>query len=223
MCCDLIFVILVCKHVGEMVQAKGRNPTLYQILMGVGWIGGGIVGGIIGLILGIVVTDGNGNDDAIGLAIAVGYALGIVCGAGPVYLVAANVTRDPNYRPPQPMPGTSPYGPPPGAPAYRAPLGSTNPYSTSAPQNPFGEQPAYPQSYPPSSPSQPASPPSSSAPAAPGIPSFLPASAFAPASAGPKRVQFYCPSGHLLEEWSTSAGEQRRCPHCGGVAVVPRG
>ena len=60
-------------------------------------------------------------------------------------------------------------------------------------------------------------------PAAPGIPSFLPASAFAPASQGPRRVQFYCPSGHLLEEWSTSAGEQRRCPHCGGVATVPSG
>ena len=33
----LLFVILVCKHVGEMVQAKGRNPLPYQVLMAIGW------------------------------------------------------------------------------------------------------------------------------------------------------------------------------------------
>jgi hypothetical protein len=220
MCCDLIFVILVCKHVGEMVQEKGRNPMPYQILMGMGWIGGGIIGGVIGLVLGIIVSDAGGNGDAAGLGAAIGYVLGITCGAGPVYLVAANVTRDPNYRPPQPLPGASPYGPPPGAPVYGAPPGSINPYGISAPQNPFAEQPDYPQH---SLPQPAASPSSGGAVAVPGIPSFLPASAFAPANPGPKRVQFYCPGGHLLEEWSTSAGQQRRCPHCGGVALVPHG
>lgn len=215
MCCDFIFVILICKHVGEMAQEKGHNPTLYSILMGAGWIGGGIVGAVIGLLLGILFTDanGNGNGDAVGLAFAIGYALGIACGAGPVYLIVANLKRDPNYRRPQPVPGMSPYGPPPGAPVYGAPAGGSNPYGVSAPQNPFSEQPAYP----------PPQPPAGGAAAAPGIPSFLPATAFAPANTGPKRVQFYCPGGHVLEEWSTSAGEQRRCPHCGGVAVVPHG
>jgi len=214
MCCDFIFVILICKHVGEMVQEKGYSGTPYSILMGVGWIGGGIIGGIIGLVLGLLITDANGDGDIVGLMFAIGYALGIACGAGPIYLYAANLKRDPNYRPPQPVPGASPYGPPPGAPVYGAPVGSTNPYGTVAPQNPFAEQPAYP----PAAPQPPASPA-----AAPGIPSFLPASAFAPAPQGPRRVQFYCPSGHLLEEWSTSAGEQRRCPHCGSVATIPSG
>ena len=219
MCCDLLFVILICKHIGEMVQEKGRNPLPYQVLMAVGWIGGEIIGGVVGFLLAIAIS--NGNDDVAGILITVGVLIGLACGAGPAYLLAANVTRDPNYRPPQPAPGTSPYGPspygpPPSASVYSAPLQSTNPYSTSAPQNPFAEAPAY--QPPPASPA-----PSGGAAAAPGIPSFLPASAFAPANAGPRRVQFYCPSGHLLEEWSTSAGEQRRCPHCGGVAVVPRG
>jgi hypothetical protein len=213
--CDLIFVILLCKHVGEMVKEKGYNGTPYAIGMGVGWIGGGIVGGVIGLLLAIVIDNGNGNSDLPALIIAVGYALGIACGAGPVYLIAANLKRDPNYRPPLPVPGASPYGPPPGVPVYGAPAGGSNPYAVSAPQNPFAQQPAYP-------PQPPASPPSN-APAAPGIPNFLPASAFAPASQGPRRVQFYCPSGHVLEEWNTAAGQQRRCPHCGGVATVPNG
>ena len=88
MCCDLLFVILVCKHVGEMVQEKGRNPMPYQILMGVGWIGGGLIGGVIGLVLGIIVADGNGNGDVVGLVAALGYALGVASGAGPAYLLA---------------------------------------------------------------------------------------------------------------------------------------
>lgn len=214
MCCDFIFVILICRHVGEMAQEKGHSFSLYSILMGTGWIGGGIVGGVIGLVLAIMIDNGNGGDLP-GLVFVIGYALGVACGAGPVYLIVANLKRDLNYRPPSPVPGVSPYGPPPGASVYGAPAGGSNPYGVSAPQNPFSEQPAYP---PPS-----ASPPPSGAAAAPGIPSFLPASAFAPANSGPKRVQFYCPGGHVLEEWSTSAGEQRRCPHCGGVAMVPHG
>lgn len=203
MCCDLIFVILVCKYVGERVQEKGRNPMPYQILMGVGWIGGGLIGGVIGLVLGIVVADGfgNGNGDVVGLVAAIGYAIGIACGAGPAYLLAMNVTRDPNYRPPQPVPGVSPYGP--------------SPYGPPPAQNPFAHPATTPTSFAGTPPSTPA--------AAPGIPSFLPSAAFAPANPVPRRVQFYCPSGHILEEWSTSAGEQRRCPHCGGVAMVPSG
>jgi hypothetical protein len=209
MCCDLIFVFLVCKHVGEMVQEKGRNPMPYQVMMGIGWIGGGIIGGIIGFVVGILIDDGG---DAVGLGAALGYALGIACGAGPAYLLAMNVTRDPNYRPPMPVPGTSPYGPPPGA--MGVPTGSSNPYAPPAIQSPFAENSA--PSYSPA-PSQPP------AGAAPGIPQFLPSSAFAPANPSPTRVQFYCPAGHLLEEWSNSAGQQRRCPHCGGVATVPGG
>lgn len=203
MCCDLLFVILVCQHVGEMVKEKGHNPLPYQIFMAVGWIGGEIVGGLLGFFLAIVL--GIDNGDGIGLCIAAGYLLGIACGAGPVYLLAANVTKDPNYRRPQPVPSSSPYGPSPYGPAP-----GSNPYAPPT-QNPFAGNPAPPQP----------NTPSTGAAAAPGIPSFLPASAFAPAPAAPRRVQFYCPSGHLLEEWSTSAGEQRRCPHCGGIAAVP--
>ena len=189
-------------------------PLIYMIGTALN-VGFGIVGGLIGLVLAIMIDNGNGNGDLPGLVFVIGYALGVACGAGPVYLIAANLKRNPDYRPPQPVPGASPYGPPPGAPVYSAPAGGTNPYGVSAPQNPFAEQPAYP-------PPPPAVPPGG-APAAPGIPNFLPASAFAPAAQGPRRVQFYCPSGHVLEEWSTSAGEQRRCPHCGGVATVPSG
>lgn len=199
MCCDLIFVILVCQYVGGMVKEKGRDPLLYQVLMGVGWIGGGIIGGVGCAILAGVVSNGDG--DAIGLGAGIGYLIGIACGAGPVYLLAMNVTKDPNYRPPQPVPGSSPYGPSPYGPA---PGASPN---APPPQKPFANNPVNPQP--------------TGAAAAPGIPSFLPASAFAPAPSAPRRVQFYCPSGHLLEEWSTAAGEQRRCPHCGGVAAVP--
>jgi len=216
MCCDLLFVILICKHVGEMVREKGRDPLLYQVLMAVGWVGGEVIGGVAGAILAGILS--NGDEDAVGLGAGIGVLLGLACGAGPAYLLAANVTRDPNYRPPMPVPGSSPYGPPPGAPVYGAPLNSSNPYSTSAPQSSYLESPAYPQQTPPPAPA--GSTPGTAA-AAPGIPSFLPASAFAPANPGPKRVQFYCPGGHLLEEWSNSAGQQRRCPHCGGVATVP--
>lgn len=221
MCCDLLFVILVCKHVGEMVREKGRDPLLYQILMAFGWVGGEVVGGVVGAVLAAILSDG--NEDAVGLGAGIGVLLGLACGAGPAYLLAANVTRDPNYRPPMPAPGTSPYGNSPyGAPpnALGVPLNSTNPYAAPSVSNPFADgqtsYPANPPAY--SAPS--ANPPAA---AAPGIPSFLPASAFAPANPGPKRVQFYCPAGHILEEWSTSAGQQRRCPHCGGVATVPVG
>ena len=200
MCCDLLFVILICQHVGGMVKEKGRDPLIYQVLMALGWIGGEIIGGVGGAILAGILS--NGNDDAIGIGAGIGVLLGIACGAGPVYLLAMNVTKDPNYRPPQPAPGSSPYGPSPYGPAPGAPS-----YAPPPAQNPFANNPVNPQS--------------TGAAAAPGIPSFLPASAFAPAPAAPRRVQFYCPSGHLLEEWSTAAGEQRRCPHCGGVAAVP--
>lgn len=203
MCCDLLFVFLVCQHIGEMVKEKGHNPLPYQIFLAVGWIGGEIIGGLLGFFAAMLL--GVGNDDAIGLCIVAGVVLGVACGAGPVYLLAANVTKDPNYRPPQPAPGSSPYGTSP----YGPPPGS-NPYALS-PQSPFAGNPGTPQP----------NPSPTGAAAAPGIPSFLPASAFTPAPAAPRRVQFYCPSGHLLEEWSTSAGEQRRCPHCGGIAAVP--
>ena len=214
MCCDFIFVILVCQHIGAMVKEKGHNPLPYQIFMAVGWIGGEIIGGALGLFLAIVLNVEDG--DVVGLCIAAGVLLGLACGAGPVYLLAANLAKDPNYRPPQPAPGSSPYGPSPygptpGAASYAPP-----------PQNPFANNPVpqqqFPQSFPPTSPG--GSSPTGPA-AAPGIPSFLPASAFAPAPSAPRRVQFYCPSGHLLEEWSTAAGEQRRCPHCGGISAVP--
>ena len=76
MCCDLIFVILLCKHVGEMVQEKGRNPLLYQVLMAVGWIGGEIVGGVGGAVLAAVAS--NGDENAIELGIGVGILLGLI-------------------------------------------------------------------------------------------------------------------------------------------------
>lgn len=227
MCGDAVFLIFVCMHIGELLRSKGRQPTAYQVMAVVGWIGGEIVGAVIGGVLIAVLTDG--HEDAIGIGIGVGGLLGVILGAGPVYLLALTASRDPNYRPPQTFPSASPYGPP--------PTSSLSPFGPS-PQR--SQAPAYPLSGHPGHASQQATyqeSPAQPAPSGKGfvLPEFLPASSFVPGnvplvtgnattgSAAPRRVQFYCPGGHVLEEWSTAAGQQRRCPHCSGIAVVPSG
>ena len=34
-------------------------------------------------------------------------------------------------------------------------------------------------------------------------------------------IQFYCPSGHLLEGHESAMGQQAQCPHCGATFIVP--
>jgi len=210
MCGDVIFLALVCMHIGEMMRNKGRQPFPYQMMLVLGWFGGEILGLVLGIVIGLTLS--NGNDDLVGMCAGIGFAAGLFGGAGTAYLIAYSTSRDPNYRPAQTVAapyGTSPYGPAPYAPPQPA-----NPFATS----PTGAPQTYPaQGY---STSQSTSQPSVSPPAL-GIPQFLPASAFAPGPAVERRVQFYCSSGHLLEESSLAAGQQRRCPHCGSVAVVP--
>jgi hypothetical protein len=213
MCGDVILLVLLCMHIGEMMRNKGRPPFVYQLLAVLGWFGGEILGLVLGIVIGLAIS--NGNDDLVGTGAGIGFALGLFCGAGTAYLIAYSTSADPNYRPAPVV--VAPYGPSPyGSP--RGPLVQQNPFAEAqAPQQPF--QPAAVTSQPASSPPAAGNPFASGQSAA--IPQFLPASAFAPGPVMERRVQFSCPSGHLLEESSFAAGQQRRCPHCGGVAVVP--
>ena len=215
MCGDVILLALVCMHIGEMMRGKGRPPFVYQMLMVVGWFGGEILGLALGIAIGFALT--NGNDDVVGTAAGIGFALGLVAGAGTAYLIAYSTSRDSTYRPAPTV--AAPYGPNPYGPA---------PYGSPPSQNPFAGPPAHsPQAYSSQSHSTPQSSQSPAQPASSGqglaLPQFLPASAFAPGPVVERRIQFSCPGGHLLEDSSLAAGQQRRCPHCGSVAVVPSG
>ena len=200
--CEIVMIVLLCKHIGEMMRKKGRDPIGYQVMAVLGWIGGEITGAIIGAI--VTIAGSGGNEDAAGVGAVLGALVGVACAVGIVYAIASSVSPNPNYQRPQYGNYQSPYG------SFTGPVvPSKNPYAP--PQNPFADPPAYPQQGSPQGyyPQQPV-------PQA--VPQFTTSAAPSPA---PQRVRFSCPSGHLLEDWSTAAGQKRRCPHCSGIAVVP--
>src|SRR3954471_1946626 len=171
MCCgDLILLVLFCQHIGEIVRDKGRAPLVYQVMAVIGWIGGEILGIAFGAVLVGLLSDW--NDDATATGAGVGCLLGLIGGAGPVYLWANSVSRDPNYRPPAQPLGASPYGPPPGV--------VTNPYGSPPPQHLFTSPSPQPPRGPQSTPQSPFAPGTVTAPTQlpPAIPQFLPSSAF---------------------------------------------
>lgn len=57
--------------------------------------------------------------------------------------------------------------------------------------------------------------PPSFAPETPALPT-------GPFSSMPGTIRFYCPQGHLLEEPAVAAGQQRQCPFCRCLCIVPQ-
>jgi hypothetical protein len=85
---EFYFLSRLCGSLGEMLRAKGRNPTGYQVLLVVLWIGGEIAGLITGLIIGFVVVD---NEDIAWLFGVGGVVAGAACGGGFVFLLAKSL------------------------------------------------------------------------------------------------------------------------------------
>ena len=92
---EIIALIFLVRHIGEVVRSKGRKPGWFQVLTVVLWIGGELVGGVIGGSVG-ALTD-------TGMALAYVCALlGAAAGAGISILIARSLSEKTYDAPPQP-------------------------------------------------------------------------------------------------------------------------
>ena len=100
---EILFLVYLCRQLGQTLRAKGRSAGWYQFLLVVLWFGGELFGGIVSLLLGI---DGLGMylgallGAAGGAAIAfvIAHSLGAVSPSGPPGFAVMPVppTRDPS-------------------------------------------------------------------------------------------------------------------------------
>ena len=92
---EIIILIFLTRHVGEIVRSKGRKAGWFQLLTVVLWIGGEIIGGIIGAIVGALSDSG--------MLFAYLFALfGAAAGAGISILIARSLSAKTYDLPPQP-------------------------------------------------------------------------------------------------------------------------
>lgn len=85
---EIVLVIVLCRHLGGLIRAKGRKAWPYQTMLVLLWFGGEFMAGIV---YGVVyaIRYGGIPDTDFNLAI---YAVALVgggLGAGLVYLIAA--------------------------------------------------------------------------------------------------------------------------------------
>jgi Na+-transporting methylmalonyl-CoA/oxaloacetate decarboxylase beta subunit len=92
---EIIILIFLTRHVGEIVRSKGRAAGWFQVLAVVLWIGGELTGVIVGIIVG-ALTDS-------GMLLAYLFALfGAAAGAGISVLIARSLSAKSYDAPPQP-------------------------------------------------------------------------------------------------------------------------
>ncbi len=92
---EIILLIFLTRHVGGIVEAKGRKAGWYKLLTVVLWIGGEVTGAVVGGIVG-ALTDS-------GMLFAYVFALGgAAVGAGASILIARGLSPAAYDRPPQP-------------------------------------------------------------------------------------------------------------------------
>jgi hypothetical protein len=122
---EILVLVGLCKGMGALMESKGRNPLVLQILAVVGWIGGEIVG----VIAGVVWHHLQHPDEDPGFAVYLFALAGAVLGAGFPFLIAFVIpARQPEM----------PYMPLANQPAR--PFDPNNPYESSNPydnSNPF--------------------------------------------------------------------------------------
>lgn len=202
--CEILLIVLGCIQIGKMLRAKGHDPGMYQVMFVVAWIVGELGGGILGFIIA-----GGGRDAG---PIALVFALmGVACGAGGVFFMASSVrARKTNYGSGSKNGGNN-------SNQVLFPPNLQDPYAS--PQYPQYPQPQYPPppQYPPSPYQQPY-PPQHYAPPPPPAP-YPPPGFPPPQAAAP--IRFSCPQGHVLEDESSAAGQQRSCPICSTNFIVP--
>ena len=92
---EIIILIFLVRHVGEIVRSKGRKAGWFQVMTVVLWIGGELFGGIVGGIIGALTESG--------MALAYVLALlGAAAGAGISILIVRNLSTMTYDLPPQP-------------------------------------------------------------------------------------------------------------------------
>ncbi|HEX8500107.1 MAG TPA: hypothetical protein VF659_05890 [Pyrinomonadaceae bacterium] len=92
---EIIVLIFLTRHVGEIVQSKGRKTGWFKVMTVVLWIGGEVTGAIVGGIVG-ALTDS-------GALFAYVFALvGAGIGAGASVLIARSLSPVAYDQPPQP-------------------------------------------------------------------------------------------------------------------------
>ena len=82
---EIIFVIGLCKALGNMLRAKGRNPLWMQVMLVVFWIGGELAGGIVAGILHAITK---GPEAPMGIGVYLIAICGAAIGAGVTFLIA---------------------------------------------------------------------------------------------------------------------------------------
>ena len=82
---EIILVIGLCKSLGKMLRAKGRNPVWIQVMLVAFWILGEFIGGFVGAIVN-VIQHGEGAPMSFGIYL---FAIaGAALGAGITFLIA---------------------------------------------------------------------------------------------------------------------------------------
>jgi hypothetical protein len=92
---EIILLIFLTRHVGEIVKSKGRKTGWYKFLTVALWIGGELTGAVIGGVVGALTNSG--------IVFAYVFALvGAGLGAGASILIARSVSPMTFDQPPQP-------------------------------------------------------------------------------------------------------------------------
>ena len=84
---EIILVYFLCKGLGGILRAKGRNPLVLQILLVVCWLGGEFAGGVVAGIVQAIRNPGQ-QEFQIDASIYLFALGGAALGAGFVYLIA---------------------------------------------------------------------------------------------------------------------------------------
>ncbi len=74
---EILFLVYLCKSLGQKLRDKGRSAGWYQFLLVVLWFGGEIFGGVVALVFGID-----------GLGMYLGALLGAAGGATIAFVIA---------------------------------------------------------------------------------------------------------------------------------------
>lgn len=83
---EVIFVVFLCRSLGNRLRAKGRKPFWMQVMLVVFWIGGEFTGGFVA---GVWHAVRNGPEAPMGIGIYAIAMVGAALGAGVTFLVAS--------------------------------------------------------------------------------------------------------------------------------------
>lgn len=82
---EIILVIGLCKSLGKMLRAKGRNAVWMQVMLVVCWIIGEFMGGAVGGVVNIIQ---NGEGAPLGFGVYLFAIGGAALGAGLTFFIA---------------------------------------------------------------------------------------------------------------------------------------